>query len=34
MRKIKVGLVQQANGRNFHDNLEKLSRNIAAKRSS
>ena len=24
MRKIKVGLVQQANGRNFHDNLEKL----------
>lgn len=30
MRKIKVGLVQQANGRNFHDNLEKLSRNIAA----
>ena len=30
MRKIKVGLVQQANSRNFHDNLEKLSRNIAA----
>lgn len=30
MRKIKVGLVQQANSCNFHDNLEKLSRNIAA----
>ncbi len=28
MRKIKVGLVQQTNSRNFHDNLEKLSRNI------
>lgn len=30
MKKIKIGLVQQANGRNLHDNLEKLSRNIAA----
>lgn len=29
MRKIKVGLIQQANSYDFHSNLEKLSHNIA-----